>query len=98
MYVVNLVIFMLGSLPVRHVRSYTSEPKEELMDRLKNKVILISGGARGQGVAEARLCITEGARVVIGDVLEAEGRQLAGELGGSARYVHQDVTQEGDWD
>jgi hypothetical protein len=50
------------------------------MDRLKGKVILISGGARGQGAAEARLFVTEGARVVIGDVLETEGRQLASEL------------------
>jgi 3alpha(or 20beta)-hydroxysteroid dehydrogenase len=68
------------------------------MDRLKNKTILISGGARGQGAAEARLCVAEGAQVVIGDVLEAEGRQLAGELGGAARFVYQDVTQEKDWD
>jgi len=45
------------------------------MDRLKDKIILISGGARGQGAAEARLFISEGAQVVIGDVLEAEGRR-----------------------
>ena len=51
------------------------------MDRLKDKIILISGGARGQGAAEARLVAAEGARVAIGDVLEAEGRQLASELG-----------------
>ena len=47
------------------------------MERLKGKVILISGGASGQGAAEARLFAAEGARVVIGDVLEAEGRRLA---------------------
>lgn len=68
------------------------------MDRLQNKVILISGGARGQGAAEARLFVAEGARVVIGDVLDTEGRQLAGELGGAARFVHQDVTRESDWE
>ena len=45
---------------------------EDKMDRLKGKVILISGGARGQGAAEARLFAAEGARVVIGDVLEPE--------------------------
>jgi len=45
-------------------------------DRLKGKIILISGGARGQGAAEARLFVTEGARVIIGDVLEPEGRLL----------------------
>jgi 3alpha(or 20beta)-hydroxysteroid dehydrogenase len=67
------------------------------MARLDGKVILISGGARGQGAAEARLCVAEGARVVIGDVLEAEGRRLASELGNLAAFVHQDVTLESDW-
>jgi 3alpha(or 20beta)-hydroxysteroid dehydrogenase len=68
------------------------------MDRLKGKIILISGGARGQGAAEARLFVAEGARVVIGDVLEAEGRHLATELGDAATFVTQDVTREEDWD
>jgi 3alpha(or 20beta)-hydroxysteroid dehydrogenase len=68
------------------------------MDRLKGKVILISGGARGQGAAEARLFVAEGAQVVIGDVLEAEARQLASELGPSAAFVRHDVTQERDWE
>jgi 3alpha(or 20beta)-hydroxysteroid dehydrogenase len=68
------------------------------MDRLKGKTILISGGARGQGAAEARLFVAEGARVVIGDVLEAEGRKLANDLGSGARFVTQDVTREEDWD
>ena len=67
------------------------------MDRLRGKVILISEGARGQGAAEARLFVAEGARVVIGDVLEPEGRQLASELGDAAMFVRRDVTQEGDW-
>jgi 3alpha(or 20beta)-hydroxysteroid dehydrogenase len=67
------------------------------MDRLKGKIILISGGARGQGAAEARLFVAEGARVVIGDVLEAEGRHLATELGDAATFVTQDVTREEDW-
>src|SRR5499427_2015374 len=71
---------------------------EDKMDRLKGKVILISGGARGQGAAEARLFVAEGARVVIGDVLEAEGRHLASDLGPSAAFVRQDVTQERDWE
>ena len=68
------------------------------MDRLKDKIILISGGARGQGAAEARLFVAEGARVVIGDVLEADGRRLADELGAAAVFVTQDVTREADWD
>jgi 3alpha(or 20beta)-hydroxysteroid dehydrogenase len=67
------------------------------MDRLNGKIILISGGARGQGAAEARLCVAEGARVVIGDVLEEEGRRLASELGSAAVFIRQDVTDERDW-
>ena len=68
------------------------------MDRLKGKVILISGGARGQGAAEARLFISEGAQVVIGDVREPEGRRFASELGHAAAFVRHDVTQERDWE
>ena len=68
------------------------------MNRLSGKIVLISGGARGQGAAEARLFVAEGARVVIGDVLEAEGRQLASELGDAAAFVRQDVTREADWE
>ena len=68
------------------------------MDRFEGKTILISGGARGQGAAEARLFVAEGARVVIGDVLEAEGRRLADELGVAGRFVTQDVTREADWE
>lgn len=68
------------------------------MDRLAGKIVLISGGARGQGAAEARLCVAEGARVVIGDVLEADGRKLAAELGPSAVFLRQDVTREADWE
>jgi 3alpha(or 20beta)-hydroxysteroid dehydrogenase len=67
------------------------------MNRLKDKIILISGGARGQGAAEARLCVEQGARVVIGDLLEAEGVALAAELGRAATFVLQDVTKEEDW-
>src|SRR6185437_3460881 len=67
------------------------------MARFQGKVILISGGARGQGAAEARLLVAEGAKVVIGDVLDAEGRRLADELGSTAVFLHQDVTEQADW-
>lgn len=67
------------------------------MPRLSGKIILISGGARGQGAAEARLCVAEGARVIIGDVLESTGRQLAAQLGQAATFIPQDVTRESDW-
>ena len=67
------------------------------MARFTNKVVLISGGARGQGAAEARLLVADGARVIIGDVLEQEGKQLAAELGAAAVFIRQDVTSEADW-
>src|SRR5438128_2245511 len=67
------------------------------MARFDGKVILISGGARGQGAAESRLLVAQGAKVVIGDVLEKEGSELAKQLGSAARFVRQDVTQEADW-
>jgi len=70
------------------------------MGRLDGKVALISGGARGQGAAEAQLCAREGAKVVLGDVLDAQGKQVEAEIrasGGAATYVHLDVTREADW-
>lgn len=67
------------------------------MGRVEGKVALISGGARNIGGASARLLVAEGAKVVIGDLLDEEGQALADELGDSARYVHLDVTSEDDW-
>ena len=69
--------------------------------RLEGKVAIISGGARGQGAAEARLFAREGAAVVIGDILDEEGLKLEAEireLGGRATYVHLDVTQSEQWE
>ena len=67
------------------------------MGRVDGKVVLVSGGARNIGGASARMLVAEGARVVIGDLLDEEGQALAEELGDSARYVHLDVTSEEDW-
>jgi len=67
------------------------------MGRVQGKVALISGGARNIGGASARMLVAEGAKVVIGDLLDEEGAALAAELGDSARYVHLDVTSEEDW-
>ena len=69
--------------------------------RLEGKVALISGGARGQGAAEARLFAREGAAVVIGDILDEDGLKLEAEireLGGRATYVHLDVTEPEQWE
>ena len=68
------------------------------MDRLKNKVALISGGARGQGAAEVRLFVKEGAKVAIGDVLDEQCRKTADEINAkagarAAAAVHLDVTR-----
>ena len=67
------------------------------MGRLDGKVALVTGAARGQGAAEARLFVREGARVLITDVLDAEGEALARELGAAARYCHLDVSREDQW-
>lgn len=65
--------------------------------RLHGKVALITGAARGQGEAEARLFAREGAKVVLADVLDAEGEAVAKDIGDAARYVHLDVSSEHDW-
>ena len=66
--------------------------------RLEGKVALISGGARGMGAEEALLFAKEGAKVVVGDVLEAEGRDIAASIpGGQAIFARLDVTKEEDW-
>jgi NAD(P)-dependent dehydrogenase (short-subunit alcohol dehydrogenase family) len=69
--------------------------------RLAGKVALISGGARGMGAAEARLFAQEGARVVVADILEDEGRAVENDInakGGEALFVRLDVTRETDWE
>ena len=67
------------------------------MGRLDGKVALVSGAARGQGEAEARAFVAEGAAVVVADVLDDLGRAVAAHLGDRAGYVHLDVTRRDDW-
>lgn len=67
------------------------------MGKLDGKVAIVTGAARGQGAAEARLFVREGGKVLLGDVLDEEGRLVAKELGDAAHYRHLDVTAETDW-
>jgi 3alpha(or 20beta)-hydroxysteroid dehydrogenase len=70
------------------------------MGKLDGKVALISGGARGQGAAEAQTFAREGAKVVFGDIRDDEGKKVESDIraaGDDAIYVHLDVTSEMDW-
>jgi NAD(P)-dependent dehydrogenase (short-subunit alcohol dehydrogenase family) len=69
--------------------------------RLAGKVALITGGASGMGQSEAMIFAREGARVIVGDLLEIEGRQVVDKIaaaGGQARFVPIDVTSEAEWE
>src|SRR6266704_40648 len=70
------------------------------MGKLDGKVALISGGARGQGAAEAETFAREGAKVVFGDIRDPEGQKVEAAIRdaqGEATYVHLDVVNEADW-
>jgi 3alpha(or 20beta)-hydroxysteroid dehydrogenase len=67
------------------------------MSRLTGKVAIVTGAARGMGEATARLFVAEGAKVVLSDVLDAEGAQVASELGSAATFQHHDVSDEASW-
>ncbi|MFG2663338.1 SDR family NAD(P)-dependent oxidoreductase [Streptomyces sp. NPDC048387] len=67
------------------------------MVRLDGKVVIITGAGRGQGAEEARLCARAGARVVVTDLREEEGRAVAGELGDQGLFVRHDVADAGSW-
>ena len=70
------------------------------MGKLDGKVALISGGARGQGAAEAETFAREGAKVVFGDIRDPEGQKVEAAIraaGHAATYLHLDVTSEADW-
>lgn len=64
---------------------------------LSGKVALVTGAARGMGAEIARRMVKAGAKVVLGDVLDEDGRQVAAEIGDGALYVHLDVRDDADW-
>ncbi|MFD6195124.1 glucose 1-dehydrogenase [Mycobacteriaceae bacterium NPDC060252] len=64
---------------------------------LQGKNVIVTGGARGLGAAFAHRIVSHGGRVIIADVLDDDGRQLAAELGDSARFAHLDVTDADQW-
>ncbi|MCR1949909.1 glucose 1-dehydrogenase [Clostridium sp. DSM 100503] len=67
------------------------------MERLKNKVAIITGGARGMGASHVRLFASEGAKVVFTDLNEEQGRILEKEIGGNVKFIKQDVTDAASW-
>ena len=67
------------------------------MDRLKNKVVIITGAAKGLGEADARLFAQEGARVILADVDVANGERVAREIGSNAVFMRLDVRREEEW-
>jgi 3alpha(or 20beta)-hydroxysteroid dehydrogenase len=71
--------------------------EDTVMSDLNGKVALITGAARGQGAAEARLFAQRGAKVMLCDLLDAEGQAVAAEIGANAAYLHLDVSSESDW-
>jgi len=71
--------------------------KEWRMDRLKGKIALVSGAARGIGAAIARAFVSEGAWVAVTDINDERGRELVATLGSSSRYYRLDVRQDAEW-
>jgi NAD(P)-dependent dehydrogenase (short-subunit alcohol dehydrogenase family) len=65
--------------------------------RLKGKVAIVTGGASGMGRSEATIFAREGARVLVADILEKEGQEVAKSIGDAARFMQLDVTSEPDW-
>jgi NAD(P)-dependent dehydrogenase (short-subunit alcohol dehydrogenase family) len=65
--------------------------------RLKGKVAIVTGGASGMGRSEATIFAREGARVLVADILDKEGQEVAKSIGDAARFMKLDVTSEPDW-
>jgi len=68
-----------------------------MAERLRGKVVLVTGGASGVGLEVVRLLLGEGAKVAFSDINQAQGQQLAAELGEHAMFLRHDVSSEADW-
>lgn len=68
-----------------------------MMGRLKGKVAIVTGAARGQGASHVRKFVEEGAKVVFTDILVEQGEALAEELGANVKFIKHDVSSEADW-
>jgi 3alpha(or 20beta)-hydroxysteroid dehydrogenase len=68
------------------------------MGRMQDKIAIITGGARGMGAATVRLFVQEGAKVIVADMLEAEGNALAADLGNNALFIRHNVSDEASWE
>src|SRR3989475_12840570 len=77
--------------------SNTAQERGKIMGRFDNRTVIVRGGPRGMGSSHVRGFVAEGADVVIADVLEQEGRTVAGELGDHAIFSRLDVTSDRDW-
>lgn len=67
------------------------------MNRLSGKVALVTGAAQGMGETHAVMLAQEGAQVVLTDINEAQGREIAEKIGDQALFIQQDVTSQEDW-
>lgn len=67
------------------------------MERIKDKVMIITGAAQGMGKVHAECAIAEGAKVVITDINEEKGNEVAKQLGEKALFIKHNVADEEDW-
>ncbi|MYK81804.1 MAG: SDR family NAD(P)-dependent oxidoreductase, partial [Gammaproteobacteria bacterium] len=67
------------------------------MGRVEGKVAIVTGAAQGLGASNARVLAEQGAKVVLTDILEERGREVATQLGSNATFMSQDVSREQDW-